>query len=107
MSRARERAPGLACQLTTTLARAACVCADSSACVAERAAEFLRTVTRLQQSFDAIEKCSKPVIAAVHNRCIGGGVDLITAADIRVCTQDASFSIMEYARYRQRALPNG
>jgi len=35
------------------------------------------------------------VIAAVHNACIGGGVDLITAADIRYCSQDAFFQVKE------------
>lgn len=41
------------------------------------------------------QQCNKPVIAAVHGGCIGGGVDLITAADIRYCTQDAFFQIKE------------
>jgi enoyl-CoA hydratase/carnithine racemase len=35
------------------------------------------------------------VIAAVHGACIGAGVDLITACDIRYCTQDAYFSVKE------------
>jgi len=35
------------------------------------------------------------VIAAVHNACIGGGLDLISAADIRYCTSDAVFQIKE------------
>jgi enoyl-CoA hydratase len=78
------------------LNEAAALAGDSSKCAAEQAADFLRTIARLQASFNAIEHCKKPVIAAVHNRCIGGGVDLITAADIRLCTRDATFSIMEY-----------
>ena len=36
-----------------------------------------------------------PVIAAVHGYCIGGGVDLITACDIRLCSSDAVFSVRE------------
>ncbi|XP_039510158.1 delta(3,5)-Delta(2,4)-dienoyl-CoA isomerase, mitochondrial-like [Pimephales promelas] len=40
-------------------------------------------------------QCPKPVIVAVHGGCIGGGVDLITACDIRLCTQDAWFQIKE------------
>ncbi len=39
------------------------------------------------------EKCLKPVIAAVHGACVGGGVDLISACDIRTCSKDAWFSI--------------
>ena len=38
----------------------------------------------------------KPVIAAIHGQCIGGGVDLVTAADIRLCTSDATFVIKEF-----------
>jgi enoyl-CoA hydratase/carnithine racemase len=54
-----------------------------------------RTVRRLQDCFTALQVCRKPVIAAVHGKCIGGGIDLITAADIRLCTSDAEFSIFE------------
>lgn len=48
-----------------------------------------------QDCISAAERCRKPVIAAVHGYCIGGGVDLTTACDIRLCTADASFSIHE------------
>ena len=54
-----------------------------------------KTVKDYQDCFSAIQNCRKPVIAAIHNRCIGGGVDLITACDFRVCTTDASFAIYE------------
>ncbi|RUP46762.1 ClpP/crotonase-like domain-containing protein [Jimgerdemannia flammicorona] len=49
----------------------------------------------LQDTFTAIEKCDKPVIVVVHNGCIGAGVDLITACDIRLATKDAYFSVKE------------
>jgi enoyl-CoA hydratase/carnithine racemase len=52
-------------------------------------------ILALQQSFARIEKCRKPVIAAVHSHCIGGGVDMICACDIRMATADAIFSIRE------------
>lgn len=52
-------------------------------------------ILALQAGLTAIEKCRKPVIAAVHSHCIGGGVDLISACDIRLATQDAVFSIRE------------
>ncbi len=48
-----------------------------------------------QSAITAIEKCSKPVIAAVHNGCIGGGVDLVAACDMRYATEDAYFCIKE------------
>jgi enoyl-CoA hydratase len=35
------------------------------------------------------------VIAAVHGWCVGGGVDLITACDLRICSADARFSVRE------------
>jgi len=60
----------------------------------------IESVERSQPLFDccnAIEDCPKPVIAAVHSRCIGGGLDIISACDIRLCTQDASFCLKEAA----------
>jgi len=56
---------------------------------------FFKRVTELQKSFLAINKCKKPVIAAIHSTCIGGGVDLICWCDIRLASQDANFSIKE------------
>lgn len=43
----------------------------------------------------AIEECRKPVIAAVHGKCVGAGLDIISACDIRLCTGDAEFSLRE------------
>lgn len=63
--------------------------------VGRRAAELRKFILPLQESNNVIEKCLKPVIAAVHSACIGGGVDTITACDIRMCTQDAWFAIKE------------
>jgi enoyl-CoA hydratase/carnithine racemase len=54
-----------------------------------------KKILELQQSLTKIEKCRKPVIAAVHSHCIGAGVDLICACDIRLATKDAVFSIRE------------
>ncbi len=62
---------------------------------AARAGGFHRAVTRLQGSITSVERCSKPVVAAVHGVCIGAGVDLITACDIRLCSADATFSVRE------------
>ena len=53
-------------------------------------AAFYSHVLELQDSFTALEKCRIPVIAAIHGGCIGGGVDLITACDMRYGS-DASF----------------
>lgn len=57
--------------------------------------ELLERVRSLQDRFTAIERCRKPVVAAVHGHCIGGGVDLVTACDVILATADATFSIQE------------
>jgi enoyl-CoA hydratase len=57
--------------------------------------QFLEKLYELQKSFDQIFFCRKPVIAAVSGWCIGGGVDLISACDIRLCSADAKFSVRE------------
>uniref|UniRef100_A0A7I4Y5U5 Delta(3,5)-Delta(2,4)-dienoyl-CoA isomerase, mitochondrial n=1 Tax=Haemonchus contortus TaxID=6289 RepID=A0A7I4Y5U5_HAECO len=54
-----------------------------------------RMITTCQDGFTAIEVCPKPVIAAIHSHCVGAGVDLITACDIRYASSDAVFSIRE------------
>ncbi|MEJ2643075.1 MAG: enoyl-CoA hydratase-related protein, partial [Desulfosarcinaceae bacterium] len=54
-----------------------------------------RKVLALQAAMDAVENCRQPVIAAVHSHCIGGGVDLLSACDIRLAAADAVFSIRE------------
>ena len=54
-----------------------------------------RTVLELQDSFNALEEVRMPVIAAIQGGCIGGGVDMVCAADMRYCTEDAFFCIAE------------
>lgn len=56
---------------------------------------FLDEVKRLQASITSVADCPKPVIAAVHGYCLGGGIDLITACDVRLASEDATFSIRE------------
>ncbi|MBW2331928.1 MAG: enoyl-CoA hydratase/isomerase family protein [Deltaproteobacteria bacterium] len=53
---------------------------------------------KLHELFDCcnvLEECPKPIIAAVHGKCVGGGLDIIAACDIRLCTEDATFSLRE------------
>uniref|UniRef100_A0A673ZEE1 Delta(3,5)-Delta(2,4)-dienoyl-CoA isomerase, mitochondrial n=1 Tax=Salmo trutta TaxID=8032 RepID=A0A673ZEE1_SALTR len=54
-----------------------------------------RIIAKYQETFSIIERCPKPVVVAVQGACVGGGVDLITACDIRLCTQDAWFQVKE------------
>jgi enoyl-CoA hydratase len=65
------------------------------ASMAARARSSRLEVKRLQGSITAVAQCPKPVIAAVHGYCIGGGVDLIAACDIRLASADAIFSVRE------------
>lgn len=61
-----------------------------------RAAENLRRlVLQLQDAFNALENARMPVLVAIQGGCIGGGVDMISAADCRYCTADAFFCIKE------------
>jgi enoyl-CoA hydratase len=52
-------------------------------------------VKAMQSAFDAVAACRKPVVAAISGWCIGGGVDLIAACDVRYASADAKFSIRE------------
>ncbi len=56
---------------------------------------FRRHVKHLQDTFTAIDRCRVPVIAAIQGGCIGGGVDFITACDMRVGSADCFFTIQE------------
>lgn len=61
-----------------------------------RAAYALRAeILRLQDSFNALENARFPVVAAIHGACIGAGIDMTSACDIRVVSTDAYFSIEE------------
>jgi enoyl-CoA hydratase len=59
--------------------------------------EFPAQLHYLFDSGNSFEECRKPIIAAVHGMCIGGGLDIISACDIRLCTEDTTFSLREAA----------
>jgi len=54
-----------------------------------------KIILKAQLSNTAIIQCRKPVICAIHSHCIGGGIDLICACDIRLASKDAIFSVRE------------
>lgn len=62
---------------------------------AARRSALRAEIRRLQGSISAVADCPKPVIAAVHGYCIGGGIDLITACDVRLAAADTIFSVRE------------
>lgn len=63
--------------------------------VARTGFRFIDHLTVMQEACTAIERCLKPTIVVIHGACIGAGVDLITACDVRLCTSDAYFCIRE------------
>jgi len=62
---------------------------------AAHAASTRAAILRLQGAISSVAECPKPVVAAVHGYCIGGGMDLVTACDIRLAAEDAVFSVRE------------
>ncbi|MFI5505890.1 crotonase/enoyl-CoA hydratase family protein [Mycobacterium sp. NPDC051804] len=57
--------------------------------------ELHATILRMQGAINAVADCRTPTIASVHGWCIGGGVDLISAVDMRYASADAKFSVRE------------
>jgi enoyl-CoA hydratase len=58
-------------------------------------ADFHTKLRNMQQSITAVADCRTPTIASIHGWCIGGGVDLISAVDVRYASADAKFSVRE------------
>ena len=56
---------------------------------------FRSTALKLQDTFTALERARMPVISAIQGTCVGGGIDMISATDMRYATEDAWFSIHE------------
>ena len=71
------------------------VLADADGGLAGARTRFLGDLRRMQASLNAVADCRKPVAAAVSGWCIGGGVDLVAACDVRYAGADARFSVRE------------
>jgi enoyl-CoA hydratase/carnithine racemase len=68
---------------------------DSGGCQARLRLRFREYILRLQSAMSIFEETHIPIIAAVHGACIGAGLDMITAMDIRVCTESSRFCVKE------------
>ncbi len=64
-------------------------------CEARTRENLRQVILDLQDTLTSLERCRKPVLAAINGACIGGGIDLICCADMRYCSSDATFSIKE------------
>lgn len=64
-------------------------------CEARKRENLRDLIVELQASVNSLEKCRKPVIAAIHGACVGGGLDIALAADFRYASADAIFSVRE------------
>ena len=71
------------------------VLSHDASCAARSAYRFRAGLTRLQEAMTALERVRCPTLALVHGHCVGAGVDLITACDIRFATADAKLCVKE------------
>ncbi|MGE3286074.1 MAG: crotonase/enoyl-CoA hydratase family protein [Pseudonocardia sp.] len=68
---------------------------DDERCAGRARERLWRTIRELQEVFTAVERCRVPVIAAVHGACVGAGLDLAVACDLRYASADATFVLKE------------
>ena len=68
---------------------------DTSKGEARRRIELRAFILNLQSCIHSIVSCPQPVIAQIQGACVGGGLDIASACDIRYCTEEAFFSIKE------------
>lgn len=68
---------------------------DSDIDQARRSIVMAQVINDLQKSLRSIELCRVPVLFGVHERCIGGGLDMCLAGDVTYCTENAQFIVKE------------
>ena len=68
---------------------------ENAAHISRQRANFRTTALRLQRTFSCLEESRLPVLSAIQGACIGGGIDMVSATDLRYATKDAFFCIQE------------
>ena len=66
-----------------------------TACEARRRLALYSNIRKMQDAISALERCPLPVVLAIHGACVGGGIDLACAADIRYAARGTIFSVRE------------
>ena len=64
-------------------------------CEARRRLALYSGIRKMQDAISALERCPLPVVLAIHGACVGGGIDLACAADIRYAARGTLFSVRE------------
>jgi enoyl-CoA hydratase len=64
-------------------------------CEGRQREKLRRLILQLQDNVSSLERCRKPVVAAIHGACLGGGLDIALAADFRFAAADAVFGVRE------------
>jgi enoyl-CoA hydratase/carnithine racemase len=75
--------------------RAFCAGADVTEFIAEESLPQVRATRDREAWNDVIAASGKPTVAAIHGHCLGGGVELALACDIRIAAADAKFGFPE------------
>ena len=67
---------------------------ENASHISRQRASFRTTALDLQKSFSCLEESRLPVLTAIQGACIGGGIDMISATDLRYATEDAFLSLI-------------
>jgi enoyl-CoA hydratase len=68
---------------------------SSDACPGRKNLRLHASVRGLQDAVSALEVCRVPVVCAIQGACLGGAIDLVAAADIRIATRDSVWGVIE------------
>ncbi len=78
--------------------RAFCAGADVTGFKAVEALVSMRQTRAHAHWISAFDRARKPMIAAIHGYCLGGGLEIALACDIRIAAEGAKFGLPEVSR---------